>query len=91
MAEEKLNFPHSVVLEERECLTVSGVNDVDSFDEDMIVAFTNLGELTIKGSELHISKLDTETGELNVEGDISALIYSSDQPGSSGFFGKLFR
>lgn len=91
MAEEKTSFPHSVVLEERECLTVSGVNDVDSFDEDMIVAFTNLGELTIKGSELHISKLDTETGELNVEGDISALIYSSDQSDSSGFFGRLFR
>lgn len=91
MAEEKQSFPHTVVLEERECLTVSGVNDVDSFDEDMIIAFTNLGELTIKGSELHISKLDTESGELNVEGDISALIYSSDQSGSSGFFGKLFR
>lgn len=91
MAEERLTFPHSLVLEERKSLTVSGVSDVDSFDEDMIIAFTDLGELTIKGSGLHISRLDTELGELNVEGNVSALIYTTDQPRASGFFGKLFR
>ena len=91
MAEEKLTFPHSLSLEERKILTVSGVSDVDSFDEEMIVAFTDLGELTIKGSDLRISQLNTDLGELNVEGHISALIYSGDQPKSSGFFAKLFK
>lgn len=91
VAEEKLNLPHSLVLEERESLTVSGVSDVDSFDEDMITAYTSLGELTVKGSELHISKLDTETGELSVEGNIQSLIYSSDRADSGGFFSRIFR
>ncbi len=91
VAEERLTFPHSLVLEERKKLTVSGVSDVDSFDEDMIIAFTDLGELTVKGSELHISKLDIELGELNVEGNVSALIYTTNQPKANGFFGKLFR
>ncbi|MDD6022481.1 MAG: sporulation protein YabP [Acutalibacteraceae bacterium] len=91
MAEEKLTFPHSLVLEERKNLSVSGVSDVDSFDEDMIIAFTDLGELTIKGSGLHISQLNTQLGELNVEGNVTALIYSTDQPRAAGFLGKLFR
>ncbi len=91
VAEEKMTFPHSLVLEERKSLSVSGVSDVDSFDEDMIIAFTDLGELTIKGSGLHITNLNTDLGELNVEGNVSALIYSTDQPRASGFFGKLFR
>lgn len=86
-----MTFPHSLVLEERKSLAVSGVSDVDSFDEEMIIALTDLGELTIKGSELHISNLNTDLGELNVEGHVTALVYSTDGPRASGFFGKLFR
>ena len=54
MAEEKRNavIPHNIVLEGRRLLTVSGVSDVDSFDEETVVVFTELGELTVKGSDL---------------------------------------
>ena len=58
-----MKMPHSVVLEDRRRLTVSGVSDVDSFDEQMIVVFTELGELTVKGADLHISRLSLEMGE----------------------------
>lgn len=93
MAEDKKNtaMPHNLVLEDRRLLTLSGVSDVDSFDEETVVVFTDLGELTIRGSDLHINRLSVEVGELTVEGKISALIYSQDSAPKGGFFSKVFR
>ncbi len=92
MAEErKTSMPHNMVLEDRRILTVSGVADVDSFDEETVTVFTDFGELTIRGSNLHINRLSVETGDLTVEGNISALIYSDEAPKSGGFFSKVFR
>ena len=93
MADEKRisAVPHNLVLEDRRLLTVSGVSDVDSFDEETVVVFTDLGELTVRGSNLHINRLSVEVGELTVEGNIAALIYSEDTPKSGGFFSKVFR
>lgn len=93
MQEEKKNpgMPHNLMLEDRRSLTVSGVSDVDSFDEETVVIFTDMGELTVRGSDLHINRLSVEVGELTVEGNISALIYSDDQPKNGGFFSRVFR
>lgn len=95
MTDEKRTavVPHNIVLEGRRMLTVSGVSDVDSFDEETVVIFTELGELTVRGSNLHINKLSVDVGELTVEGDISALIYSENTSngGSGGFFSRVFR
>lgn len=84
-------MPHNLVLEDRKMLTVSGVADVDSFDEETVIIFTDLGELTVRGSNLHINRLSVEVGELTVEGNISALIYSQETAKSGGFFSKVFR
>ena len=92
MAEErKVSTPHNMVLEDRRILTVSGVADVDSFDEETVTVFTDFGELTVRGSNLHINRLSVETGDLTVEGNIAALIYSDEAPKSGGFFSKVFR
>ena len=93
MADEKRinSVPHNLVLEDRRMLTVSGVSDVDSFDEETVVVFTDLGELTVRGTNLHINRLSVEVGELTVEGNIAALIYSDETPKSGGFFSKVFR
>ena len=93
MADEKRvpAMPHNLVLEDRRLLTVSGVSDVDSFDEETVVVFTDLGELTVRGSNLHINRLSVDIGELTVEGNIAALIYSDEAPRSGGFFSKVFR
>lgn len=90
MAEEN-RLPHSLILEERNSLKVSGVIDVDSFDEEDIVALTSLGELVIAGRELHISRLDVETGDLSVEGEINSLTYISHQGKKQGIFSKLIK
>lgn len=90
--ERKLQtLPQNVVLEDRKRLAVTGVSDVDSFDDRSVTVFTELGELSVRGEDLHISKLSVETGELTVEGRIDALIYTQEQPKSGGLFARMFR
>lgn len=87
----KSTLPHNLVLENRKKLTVSSVDEVDSFDEQNIVAFTSYGELTISGNGLHIIRFSTDTGDLAVEGDINAVSYSDNTKVSGGFFSRIFR
>ncbi len=82
---------HNIIMENRKNLTVSGVSDVDSFDEQAVVIFTDMGELTVHGSDLHIIKLSVDIGELTMEGNISSLSYSDETPRAGGFFSKVFR
>ena len=95
MAEEKksIKIPHNIIMEDRKNLTISGVSDIDSFDEQTVVLFTDMGDLTIKGNDLHINKLNVDTGELTMEGNIVILSYSDAQKQHSGggVFSKLFR
>ena len=84
-------LPHSVVMEDRRNLSVTGVTDIDSFDEQTIIANTDLGELTIRGWNLHITRLNLEQTELLVEGDISSLTYTDTRPQAKGFFAKVLR
>ena len=86
----KSKKPNGIILQNRNVLTVSGVNDVDNFDSESITAYTDYGMLSIKGSGLHMSSLSTGSGELNIEGEISSLSYSDDNR-QSGFFARLFK
>lgn len=81
--------PHSVIMEERKKLSVSGVNDVESFDDTQIVMHTVCGDLIIKGSDLQIDKLSLDTGDVNVTGLISELSYEEVAP-SGSLWTKLF-
>ena len=85
------NLPQNLTLEDRKHLSVTGVSDVDSFDERSVTVFTELGELSIRGTDLHINTLNVDTGELVVDGQIDALIYTQEQPKGGGFFGRVFR
>lgn len=91
MAEQKApNTPHTLVLENRKALTATGVSNVDSFDEQAVVAYTDLGELVIRGSGLHIDRLNMETGELTLSGEIVSMTYSDNRP-AGGFFSRLLK
>ena len=75
--EEKRPGPeaaHHIILEEREQLSVSGVEEVESFDESAILLTTAQGGLEIQGEGLHIEKLSLDGGDLKVEGRVNALI-----------------
>ncbi len=84
-----LAAPHHVVLEERRHLTVSGVEDVERFDENTIVLSTSQGDMTITGSDLHIEKLSLDGGDLKVEGEIEALVYEENKATRGGFLARL--
>lgn len=92
MADDKKSSktPHSLILENRSTFTATGVSNVDSFDDETIVAYTDLGELTVKGRNLTISKLNIETGELTLAGEVSSLIYAEPKA-EGGFLSRLFR
>ena len=78
------NVIQNLVLENREKLNVSGVNDVLSFDDQVVIMETELGLLTIKGENLKINKLSIDTSEVIVEGRINNLTYSDHQTKAEG-------
>ena len=82
---------HRVTLEGRERLVVSGVEDVERFDENEIVMNTAEGALVVSGENLHIDKLSLDGGELHVDGRVEALSYE-DGGGTrgGGWFSRLF-
>lgn len=82
---------HRLTLEGRGKLTVSGVEDVERFDDQCIVLRTGAGTLVVTGESLHIGKLSLDGGELHVDGRIDALAYEETQESrGGGLFGRLF-
>lgn len=81
---------HHLEMEGRERLTVTGVEDVERFDEMCIVMSTCVGTLVITGENLHIGKLSLDGGELNVDGQIDAITYEESRGEHGSFFGRLF-
>ena len=81
---------HRMELTDRETLTVSGVENVERFDENSIVMSTSAGVLLITGSGLHIGQLSLDGGELHVDGRIDSLAYEDAAPERVGLFGRLF-
>lgn len=88
--ESALKPPHHVVLEERSSLSISGVEEVESFDENTICLSTSQGDLIVRGQELHIEKLSLDGGDLKVEGSIDSISYE-EQPVRGGLFARLLR
>lgn len=90
MAYETSDTGHHLLLEQRERLVISGVEEVARFDEESILLTTTMGELEIQGENLHIEKLSLEGGELHVDGTVSALLYGSGEREEPGFLRRLF-
>lgn len=86
------NKAHSITLEGRNRMTLTGVSDVPSFCEQTIVAETSDGSLTVIGEELHISRLHLGEGIVQIEGRVSAMEYA-DRPSAKGkgVFGRLLK
>ena len=80
---------HTLTLSGRSLATVTGVEDVDCFNEQIVILRTPLGLLTISGEALNISQLSLGDGRLSVEGEISAIEYSHHRT-QGGFLRRLF-
>lgn len=88
MGEERMGLPHKLTLNDRKTLTMTGVTEVVSFEEDAVVLKTGLGTLIIQGRELQLKTLSLEGGQVDVAGTVSALIY--EEPRRGGWARRLF-
>lgn len=88
---KKMEQAHHLIMEGRERLSLSGVEDVESFDENAIIMYTSKGLLTIRGTELHIERLSLEGGEVNVEGFVDSIEYQDSDKARRGLFARLFK
>ena len=88
------NMVQNLLLENREKLTISGVLDVISFDDQIVILETELGLLTVKGENLRINKLSLDTADVIVDGEIYNLGYSEkdlEKKSGGGILGKIFK
>ena len=83
------NYPHELRLENREKLTVSGVREVESFDENAVAVVTAQGLLVIRGEGLQLKSLSPEGGQICVRGMIGSLDYEEARS-AGGFLKRLF-
>lgn len=81
--------PHNLILDNRKKLSLSGVNDVSGFNEETVSLTTEMGGLVVRGTDLHISKLNLDTGEVEVEGTINSLQYIQSRQNKS-FMQRIF-
>ena len=88
MAEEKKVLPHKLTLNERRSLSVTGVTEVVSFDEQGVVLHTGLGTLIVQGKGLSLRQLTAEGGQVAVEGNVSSRVYEEPRQ-AGGFFRRL--
>ena len=84
-----LETPHQLQLDSRSRLHMTGVIEVESFDETAIVLTTTRGTLIVRGEGLHLQLLRLDGGEVLVDGTVDSLSYEDAAP-AGGFFGRLF-
>ena len=88
MEENKL---HNIIMEKREKLSISGVKDIGIYNEDSVELTTVMGELGVKGNNMHINKFNIEDGELVIYGSIDSVVYADETERKSGFWSGLFK
>ena len=87
--ERELELPHRLTLDARSRLNMTGVTEVESFDENTIVLATTRGTLIVRGTGLHLQMLSLEGGQVSVDGSVDSLSYEDPVP-AGGFFARLF-
>jgi sporulation protein YabP len=88
--QENITNNSNIIIEQRKKLTLSGVKECISFDEETIILNTVCGRLAIKGISLHIINFDTSSGDFTAEGRINAVIYTAQEQ-RGGFISRIFK
>lgn len=83
MAEERMQLPHKLTLSDRRQLTVTGVTEVVSFDENAVLLRTEQGDLLIQGRDLQLRQLSLDGGQVAVDGNVAAMVYEEPRQGGS--------
>ena len=82
--------PHNVIMNNCEKMSITGVCDVESFDDKTIICYTDFGELIIRGNRLHVDNMNVSCGDMEVSGRVLSLVYTDEKPHKS-VFSKLFK
>lgn len=90
MVKAEQNAQHTLLLENREKMSLTGIKEVTGFSDTDVALRTSCGALTVHGKGLNISRLNTDTGELFVSGEVSVMKYSKDRK-KGGLFEGLFK
>lgn len=88
MADNQIQLPHKLTLNERSHLTMTGVTEVVTFDESAVILRTGLGTLVVQGRDLKLKTLSPEGGQVVITGKITSLVYEEPRP--AGFLKGLF-
>lgn len=84
-----LEAPHRVTLDSRQKLSITGVIEVESFDEGSVVLVTSRGNMIVRGTGLHLQQLSLDGGQVCVDGTVDSISYEDPAP-AGGFFSRLF-
>lgn len=88
------NYNHTITMNERKNINITGVKKIDSFDNEEFLLETTMGYIIIKGETLEIIKLDTYQGNVSIKGKINSLVYMENlgkKEKEEGIFSKLFK
>ena len=88
--EKALELPHKLTLDGRNRLTMTGITEVESFDESMVVLHTTRGDLIVKGQGLHLQLLSLDGGQVHVDGTVDSMTYENEVREAGSFFARLF-
>lgn len=94
MDKDNIIYNHSITLNERKNLIITGVKKIDSFNEEEFLVETNMGYIVIKGKTLELVKLDTYQGTVSIKGTINSLSYMENpnkKEKEESIFSKLFK
>ncbi len=92
MAEQKTRQPkaHNLIMNNCEKMSLSGVFDVESFDDKCVICYTDFGKLVIRGNALKVDSMNVDSGDMEITGRVFSLFYADEKP-SKSVFSKLFK
>ncbi|MFA5576399.1 MAG: sporulation protein YabP [Tissierellaceae bacterium] len=92
MTENRIRFKNqNISIEDREKITITGVEQVESYNDNTVILNTIKGAITVKGEGLNISKLNLDEGSVIVDGKVNGINYSSREAVSKNIMGRLFK
>lgn len=87
----KADLPHNIIMENRSKISISGVENAESYNDSEVILHTSKGILIIKGEGMNLSKLNLDSGEITVNGRIVLIEYAEPKKSSGSFLGKIFK
>lgn len=88
----KVQGGHIININNRETMTITGVTDVITFNEDLVLLDTIMGAIHIKGKNMKVNKLNVDTGDMCIEGEVQSLAYTTkESKNKESIIKKLFK